>query len=805
MARLGRSFPIQKGYNRFTATQSGSGAFAFSGNANTIVTFPGQAQAVINIVATVNGSSNLSGTATGHVSVLATANNSINIPITPAATISLVGNAVSSMIFIRARIDLVANLTPSSMTVRSTGTANIGLSGLANGFYNFKNTYSRASGFPVSASSTALSTLNVTTVNSQDLLILYVANLNAAGFAPTSISCPNTEGWSLQDSYTTTSGYNISIWTSVVNTAGSTTITVTWPSSVASDTIELVADEIVPNSKPVNLIVPSITGTLNSGQTVSIDNGIWSGDDSYSNLYYDLYGGSAPFFTWTIYNTANFSTSSSSTSIPFPSLPSSPVAGFYSGYVASGGTPSAGSSTGFTYSTVPSGLLILDSTLSVSTTYAPTATQTAGILGAVALTGYASDGVQVGLINIVGNAVNSSVITGSASISLLANNIITAIGNGNITLTANISNSSMSVKSTGTAVISFNGILGASGTATAKIAILAFTPVFGQANAVVSLVGAINPIHHGNLSIVANVTAVPHISDFVRAFVTFSGGISSSTTNSVSITPHGTISLLLNAVGTAAFSTPETLTQSITLVGFVSFATVQFATTAAATISLLGSSINSINISSQPVGAVNLTGGVIGAPSGTCTGTVTLTSQGIGNINGSGSADLEIAGFATNSTQSTGNTANVSLLAQNVSGGFGTSSINLTANCSGNVIGLANVSLDIESFATVNTTNLIAATITLSGLLSSLSNGAGSINLLSAAAGTFNTINTANAEISFNGKVYTFAKSTASSSIQILAQVISFHVRPNIALQVPYNFVEPGATLYPLPLVPNNL
>ena len=146
------------------------------------------------------------------------------------------------------------------------------------------------------------------------------------------MACPKTGAWHLAERYVDTTNGVITeeIWWAVATSTGSTTITATYSSSIASLSPELVSDSFTSAS-------PS---------------------------------------TWSVVS-GNGAAASSTTTITFPSVTSGAGADqLYWGYAESTQTASSGSTPGFAYATTAQGnLLAFNDALSPSLLYAPTASE----------------------------------------------------------------------------------------------------------------------------------------------------------------------------------------------------------------------------------------------------------------------------------------------------------------------------------------------------------------------------------------------------------------------------------------------
>lgn len=100
--------------------------------------------------------------------------------------------------------------------------------------------------------------------------------------------------------------------------------------------------------------------------------------------------------TWAIDTSGTSTTTSSVTTVNYPSLTPLNSSELYTGYAYGGGTMSAGSTSGFTYvATGSSKYLAYDTNITGGTAYAPTATQTSGVYASIAAAIAAYSGASV--------------------------------------------------------------------------------------------------------------------------------------------------------------------------------------------------------------------------------------------------------------------------------------------------------------------------------------------------------------------------------------------------------------------------
>jgi hypothetical protein len=329
-----------------------------------------------------------------------------------------------------------------------------------------------AATFPVSVESlspTGVTSLTVVSQHVGDLLIfssqIHSQAITVTGVASTGTGTTGT--WTLAHRYVDTTNGLITeeIWWAVVTGTGSTTITAAYSGDVSALTPELVVDSFVPATATIWKVVAS-----------------------------------------------NGAAATSASTIAFPSLTSGTNNQLYWGYAESTQTASAGSSTGFTYSTVPQGNIVTRNVaLTPSTVYAPTASATGGnntSIGAifadsavtqlVMTTNTCGSHLNVGgatctLVATLKDGSGNPVVDGTAvtftnggagtvtGLSSVTNNgdgtysvTVTASGDGSISITANDATDgfttspavTFTVQSTSPAVSFSNGSTGASATDT---------------------------------------------------------------------------------------------------------------------------------------------------------------------------------------------------------------------------------------------------------------------------------------------------------------------------------------------------
>jgi hypothetical protein len=191
-------------------------------------------------------------------------------------------------------------------------------------------TISRAATFPVSNEATGLTSLTIDPQKVGDLVILST-QIHSQSITVTGVSSPKTGTWHLGYRYLDPVNKvdTEEIWWAVATATGSTTVTATFSSSVASLHPELVADSYT---------TPSAV-------------------------------------TWS-FVAGNGTAATATSAVVFPSLTASAATNqLYWGYSAESETGVAGSTPGFTYTGTNAGNLIAENpTIAPNTLYAPTAT-----------------------------------------------------------------------------------------------------------------------------------------------------------------------------------------------------------------------------------------------------------------------------------------------------------------------------------------------------------------------------------------------------------------------------------------------
>ena len=192
---------------------------------------------------------------------------------------------------------------------------------------------SQATGAFANANGTNLATLAVTNITVGNYRVI-VVKIASNSFTVTGVSGGGVNKWNIVNSIGNANGHFLSMWGGIVNTTGAQTITVTY-SATPGASCDLMSSELV-----------------------------WS-------------GGAAP--RWTVEATGGL-VNAASTTIAFPTLVSGPTTDqAYWGFAQINGTGLAGSTTGFTYSTVDGNgnYGIFNGSLSANTSYSPTGSATA--------------------------------------------------------------------------------------------------------------------------------------------------------------------------------------------------------------------------------------------------------------------------------------------------------------------------------------------------------------------------------------------------------------------------------------------
>ena len=226
-------------------------------------------------------------------------------------------------------------------------------------------TFTRATGFPVSAGGTGTTTSAITTANVGDLIVLCLHTTDGSagtgtgavtaiyGQFPNTISDTNARiTWDsapiCPGFFSSGDGSSVIIWKGVVTSTGTTTVTVTYSSSVAAVATRIFCDEFTPSSGTVFSL--GVTNLLPCT------------------------------------NTLDYSTTAAHTSVAFPPLTAPARGGLYWSYDFISGTGSAGSTTGYTYTVgVGGNLVAVNGSITPGTLCNPTATQTSGNEGGLAV------------------------------------------------------------------------------------------------------------------------------------------------------------------------------------------------------------------------------------------------------------------------------------------------------------------------------------------------------------------------------------------------------------------------------------
>jgi RHS repeat-associated protein len=231
-----------------------------------------------------------------------------------------------------------------------------------------KFTYGSVSavGSLASAQGTGLTTLSVDPQHAGDLMAIAI-QIPTTTRTVSSISGGGVTTWTKATGFSGSVGSDEEIWYGKVSSTGSSTITVTWSGSVSSEATEYSAQEF--------------------------SSGFGSGT------------------TWAVDKTGTLNNASSNT-LTYPSLSPTGAGELYFGYVGVPNTPSAGSTSGFTYDATAQGNQVTYSIdVSSPSAYQPTASQSpAGIsssLGTV-FTASGSGGGGAGTISAVGSLAEAS-------------------------------------------------------------------------------------------------------------------------------------------------------------------------------------------------------------------------------------------------------------------------------------------------------------------------------------------------------------------------------------------------------------
>ena len=227
-------------------------------------------------------------------------------------------------------------------------------------------TFTTAAGFPTSAGATgAWSTLSITPQQVGDVVLIFVLNNQNPNSLLSTLWSSEPTGMSDSGGYITwdsaplvprmqniTDGSILTVWKGVVATAGTATN-----------------------------ITPLTTGLPASPTFWRLN--AWSGRASNGSTNYSV-GVLSNGQSCT--NTIDTSNTASGTAVKMPSLKAPSLGGAYVCFQFISTTGSAGSTTGFVYSVLTGGNLIaVNTSLTPATTYQPTATQTTGYNGGIAL------------------------------------------------------------------------------------------------------------------------------------------------------------------------------------------------------------------------------------------------------------------------------------------------------------------------------------------------------------------------------------------------------------------------------------
>ena len=194
-----------------------------------------------------------------------------------------------------------------------------------------------AVGSPANASGSGITTLSVSPQAVGDVLVLAV-KVNSTAITVSSVSGGGVSAWSNLESYSVYAGHDLELWMGRVTATGSSSVTVTFSSSVSSISVELTSEE------------------FSAGLGAST---VWAKD---------IAGGQS---------------NGSSTMVGFPSLTPTGSSELYVGYASVSTSGEAGTTSGYTYDTTGDGNVFLYDP-NVSSSSAPTAmASSAGTSGAV--------------------------------------------------------------------------------------------------------------------------------------------------------------------------------------------------------------------------------------------------------------------------------------------------------------------------------------------------------------------------------------------------------------------------------------
>ena len=242
----------------------------------------------------------------------------------------------------------------------------------------------KAVGSLTSKKGTAVTTLAVTPQTVGDVLVVY-AELDATGHTVSSVSGGGVSTWTKGVQFAGADGTDEEIWFGKVTTAGSSTITFTWSSSITGDNTEYGAQEF----------------SSSLGATT-----VWGLDKS---------------------GTAN---GTSSTTVPLPSLTPSSPGELYFGYGEVANTAAASSVSGFTFVVTTDGNIVaFDPT--VSGAVSPGAIQSAtGLSASVAVLLTASSATPPPAPTVTGVSPGSGTTAGATSVTITGTNFTGATGVG---------------------------------------------------------------------------------------------------------------------------------------------------------------------------------------------------------------------------------------------------------------------------------------------------------------------------------------------------------------------------------------
>ncbi len=287
-------------------------------------------------VPTVTGVSPTSGSTAGGTTVTVTGTGFTGATAVKFGTVTGTGLVVNSSTSIT-----ITSPAESASTVNVTVTTPGGTSAVnapADQFtFTVPSVVISAVGTLTSQTGTALTTLAVSPKTVGDVLVVF-AEVGTTGHTVSSVSGGGVATWTKAVAFTGTGGVDTEIWFGKVTTAGSSTITFSWSSSIAGFDAEYGAQEFSSSLGASTVWAADKTGTSNGA---------------------------------------------SSTTVPFPSLTPTSSPELYFGYAEVANAATGGSTPGFTFTTTTNGNATAYDT-NVSGTVAPSATQSpAGLSTAV--------------------------------------------------------------------------------------------------------------------------------------------------------------------------------------------------------------------------------------------------------------------------------------------------------------------------------------------------------------------------------------------------------------------------------------